>query len=424
MAAARPARYTAALAVALLAAYVVVWAHVGATDIGRSDFTSTYVGGTLLREGHRGDLYSDALQAAVHSRLVAPDRIGNLPFVNAPMAALLAAPVTLLGLDVAYRLWGLLQLMLLVVAVLVAMRSAPWPRDARPAWRVAAACTALAGAGTFALLMQAQWSAVSALGLALAYREWRHDRMARGGALLVASAAIAKPHLALALLAFMLGWRARGLVKGVVIGGLAAASASVVLVGPAGIAGFFQMLTSSATRWDLDTFVSFIGLPGAILGNTAAAQAAGIAGSVLACTLAFWLGALVRRDTTRLEPALAGASVLTLLASPHALLHDLVLLAPVAVWSLAYAIRHAQTARPMTEAAVALGSWALVSVAGLASLAGGALALAHGGALPPGVVVTPALIACAVVAALATRKRDRSLVAHRALADARLAKVS
>jgi len=146
VAAARPARYIAAISVALLAAYVVVWAHVGATDIGRSDFTSTYVGGTLLREGHRADLYSDPLQAGLHSRLIAPDREGNLPFVDAPAAALLAAPVTLLPLDVAYRVWGLLQLVVLVAAVAVAARAAPWPGRASRTVRVIAATVALAGA--------------------------------------------------------------------------------------------------------------------------------------------------------------------------------------------------------------------------------------------------------------------------------------
>src|SRR5207302_2594482 len=117
----------AGAALALLVAYLVLWVGVSRHDIGRSDFTASYVAGTLLREGHRGDIYDESVQQPLHARLIAPDREGNLPFVNPPPAAALAAPVTALGLDAAYRLWSLLQLGLLAAAVAVAIRSAPRP---------------------------------------------------------------------------------------------------------------------------------------------------------------------------------------------------------------------------------------------------------------------------------------------------------
>ena len=43
------------------------------------------------------------LQTRVHTQVVARDHIGNLPFVDAPLAAVIAAPVTLLPPDAAYR---------------------------------------------------------------------------------------------------------------------------------------------------------------------------------------------------------------------------------------------------------------------------------------------------------------------------------
>jgi hypothetical protein len=70
----RPARLIIAIAAALLVAYAVIWTQVSSFDIGRSDFTAFYVGGTLLREGHTGDLYSQALQQPLHSALIAPER--------------------------------------------------------------------------------------------------------------------------------------------------------------------------------------------------------------------------------------------------------------------------------------------------------------------------------------------------------------
>ena len=159
----------AAIAAAVLLAYVVLWLGAGAAQIGRSDFTSTYVGATLLREGQGGSMYDETLQAPLHAALIAPDREGNLPFVNAPLAAAVALPVSLLSLQAAYRLWSLLQLALLVGAVVVAIRAAPGRRSLPPLTLVAVGLGALACLGTLATLLLGQWDGLSALGLAVAY---------------------------------------------------------------------------------------------------------------------------------------------------------------------------------------------------------------------------------------------------------------
>jgi hypothetical protein len=235
--------------------------------------------------------------------------------------------------------------------------------------------------------------------------------MARGAVLFTICAATAKPHLALGVAAFMLGWRSRRVLLGALAGGVAVAAASAALIGPQGVAGFVQALTGSAARWDLDTFVSFIGLPGAVMGNGAAAQLAGVIGTLAACMVAGWLGACVRRDYSLLEPALAGATVLSLLAAPHVLLHDLVLIAPAVVWCVAYALRRGGDR--IVTLLTALAPFGVLTVAGLATIGGGALAVAHGGMLAPGAVVTPALLLLAGTC-VATTLRDRRAALHRA----------
>ncbi|MBV9100532.1 MAG: DUF2029 domain-containing protein [Candidatus Dormibacteraeota bacterium] len=390
------ARAIAAVAVAILLAYALVWARVPALDIGRSDFTSTYVGATLLRDGQRDHLYDESAQSPLHSRLIAPDTEGNLPFVDAPLAAALAAPVTLLGLDAAYRVWGLLQLALLIGAVVVAARAAPWPVGAGRGTRVAACAMALAGAGTLVGLLQAQWGGVSAFGLALAYHEWRHGREARGAAVLVAAAAVAKPHLALGLLAFMLGWGRRRMILGALAAALATGAATLAVAGPAGLAHFVTFAVQSNTRWELRTFVSFVGIPGSFLGNSGAAQVAGAVGSVVALAGAVYLGRVVRHRRERLEPALAGAAVLSILAAPHAGIHDLVLLAPAMVWSVAWAwpagAADAETRRTLVVTAL----WAGVTLSAFVSLGDNA-------ATPPGQLVPWVLVVAAVLAIRAAR---------------------
>jgi hypothetical protein len=390
----RPARLIIAIAGALLIAYAVIWTQVSSFDVGRSDFTAFYVGGTLLREGHTGDLYSQAVQQPLHSELIAPDREGDLPFVNTPVAAALVLPVTFLPLAAAYRVWSVLELAVLVIAVVLAVRAVEWPAGTPRLWKAAAGAAALAGMGTWTMFVQAQWTPLLALGLVLAYRSWKGGHMATGAAVLVVSAGIAKPHLALGLLAFLLGWRRRRVIIGAVAGAAGLALASVALVGPAGVAGFVSILASSTTRWELATMVSFIGVVGSVFGNGMAAHLIGLAVSLLACAAAAWLGTTVRRDPSRLDTALAGAAVLSLIASPHAYPDDLVMLAPALVIAFAAAARRARSTVWLpfrSPVALVLGAWALITVAACVDLIDAA-------SFPPGQLAGWALVAAAALA--------------------------
>ncbi|MHB8488485.1 MAG: glycosyltransferase 87 family protein [Candidatus Dormibacteria bacterium] len=394
----RPARLITAIAAGLLIAYAVIWTQVSSFDVGRSDFTAFYVGGTLLREGHTGDLYSQAVQQPLHDALIAPDREGNLPFVNTPVAAALVLPATFLPLDVAYRAWSVLELAILVLAIVVAIRSVEWPAGTARIWQVAAGAVALAGVGTWTMAVQAQWTPVLALGLVLAYRSWKGGHLATGAAVLIMSAGIAKPHLALGLLAFLLGWRERRLIIGAIAGAAGLALASIALVGPGGVAGFIGILASSTTRWDLATMVSFIGVVGSLFGNGVAAHVIGLLASLLACAAAVWLGTAVRRDPSRLDTALVGAAVLSLVASPHAYPDDLVMLAPALVIGVAAAARRAASSATMTfksPVAIVLGAWVLIAAAACVDLVDAAT-------FPPGQLAGWALAVAAALACVAT----------------------
>ena len=170
------------------------WLTVTDTQIGRSDFTSSYVGGTLLRTD-RDHLYDETTQARLHTQLIAPDREDNLPFVDTPPAAVLVLPVTHLSLHTAYRLWSLLQAVLVLLAVFIAARAAPWPASVSPAQRVACTLVGAGGTGLVVVLLLGQWDGVNALGLSLAYWCWRRQRYATGGALLALRAGVAQPQL-------------------------------------------------------------------------------------------------------------------------------------------------------------------------------------------------------------------------------------
>lgn len=396
-------RWVIVVAGALTLAYLFAGAFTSASSVGRSDFTSFYGAATLLREGHGAGIYNSALQESMHRALVAPDRIGDLPFVDPPAAAALLLPLTFLPLDVAYHLWALVEFCLLGFAVMIAAGSAPWPARTPRRWKYAAVLAAMAGAGTYGVVVQAQWTPFIALGLALAYRQWRAGKHASGAFLLVVAAGLTKPHLALVLGAFMLGWRDRRLLTGALAGVAVAVLASLAVAGPQGLTGFVNLALTSQSQWALSTYSSFISIPALLFGHSSATLVAAAVFALIACAVGWRLGSTVRRRSSRLEPALAAAALLSLLAAPHALLHDTAMLAPCVVWMLAWATSHISSVpRSRSPFAVAV-AWGTITAAGLVSLV-------VGDAVPPGWIVTIALVATAGPASLIalTPMRQRS----------------
>jgi Glycosyltransferase family 87 len=399
-----PAAVVATAAIVLLAAYVVLWSGVTTANIGTSDFTATYVGATLLREGHGAAIYEQSLQAPLHAALIAPLQRGNLPFVNPPAAAAVVVPLTLLPLVAAYRVWQAAQLLMLLAAVLVASRAAPWQARVRRSGVIGAAVVAaLAGTGTLSLGLLAQWDGLTALGLATAYALWRRDQRLVGAAVLAATAAIAKPHLAIGLAALLLGWRDRRVLMGAALGLGVVVLGSLAVVGPAGLSGFIAAAVDDSRRWPLSSLLGFTGLTGSWLGNGAAAQLLAAAGSLAAVVGCVLLGRHLARDRSALEPCLAAAAVLSLLASPHLLSHDLVLLAPVLVWMLAWASsQDGAAAWPGRHGRFVLAGW-------LALCLTTAVDLGANEAAPPGRLVPWALLALAGALMWHLRPRARSL---------------
>jgi hypothetical protein len=401
-----PAAVVAMTAAVLLAAYVVLWSGVTTANIGTSDFTATYVGATLMREGHGAAMYDQSLQAPLHAALIAPLRRGNLPFVYPPLTAVPVLPLTVLPLTTAYRLWQAAQLLMLAAAVVLALRAAPWPdRLRRTGVPGAAALAALAGTGTLSLGLLGQLDGFTALGLAGAYSLWRKDRGFAGGAALAATAAMVKPHLAIGLAALLLGWRDRRVLAGAAFGLGLVVLTSFAAVGPGGFSGFVRAVTDDAGRWPLASMLGFTGLTGSWLGNGAAAEILAGAGSVAAVSACALLGGHLSRDRGALEPCLAAATMLSLLASPHLLSHDLVLLAPALAWMIAWAAaRDGVAAWPGRHGRAVLTGWVLLSLTV-------ALDLGADQAAPPGRLVPWALLGLASLVAWDLRPRQRRRLA-------------
>lgn len=355
----------AAVAALLLAQYARVWIAIPDAPARTSDFAGTYAAATLWRGGDGAHMYDGAAEQRVTAAAGAPSDHLDIPFENPPAAAIVASPFALLDAATAYRVWSLLQLLLVVLAVVIAARVAPWPARTPAPVRLAVALVALAGFGTAALWVEGQWDGVSALGIAVAYWAWRRDRPALAGLGIGITMSIAKPHLALGIVAFMLGRRDWRAVVGAVGGGAVTAVFTLLTAGVAPIAAFVGVLLTPRYS-PLVQMQGATGLFASWFGSGAAPYALALAVSVAGFLLAVHLGARSRASARLLEPALAGALVLSLFGAPHLLSHDLALLAPALVFTVAWTAcgewRRALAWPGWTTLSV-LVAWVLISVA-------------------------------------------------------------
>jgi len=286
-----------------------------------SDFTINYSAGVLVRQGHFAAPYQQAALADTMRR-VAPDGAidPRLPFSLPLVAALPFAALSLLSIDLAFRVWQIVAAALLLVAVLILQRARPLDRKA-PAF---AMLGLLAAVPTWTALTEGQVTPLLVVGGALLVAALSRDRWglaAAGGALL----AIKPQYLPAYLLVVLAARRWRMLL-------VAGVAATLVLMSPlaAGAGGMAAMVhnalrANQAVAIRLDE--AWIGVLGPAL-PAVAATAVAIA-AYLAVLAALGLIAWRRPASTTGFAVLAVA--LSLLASPHALPHDLLMLA-VPAW--------------------------------------------------------------------------------------------
>ena len=319
-----------------LALCVISATTVAGTDAlhrGRSDFAATYLTAQLWSADHDSPLYDQSLQAG-RFRSVSLDPSGYLPFLNPPMAAVVAAPLASLDFASAYFVWAAIQAVLLVAAVVTAVLAAPWPSSVGAVARAATAAAALASYVVLVEVGLGQYDGPLALGIAAAYAAWRAERPLLAGLAIGLTAGLAKPHLALGLLAFLIGrrdWRALG---GAIVGGLAWLVATLLLVPWSTIAAYPQGALAGDASTRPPGIISAYGPAATLLGEGGAAIVAAALAALLLAGAAAWLGTRSRLPAA-LETGLSGAVLASLLIPPHVRYYDLVLLAPLLPLALA-----------------------------------------------------------------------------------------
>ena len=318
---ARWQRWTVAVVAAFLIAGVVVVGHQSSQARRSADFTINFAAALLIREGHPEAIYQRDQLGPLMLRLSDGAIDPRLPF-DAPLAlALPWVPLTFLSLELAFRVWQIVTLCLLMLAMLLLARWLPLGRRSLPL----AIAALLAFPPSWALFGEGQSSALLLLGAVVLIGALRHDRwwLAAAGALLLGLKPQYLPAY-LVLIAARRQWRTlAAALLGAVMAGL-----SPLLAG--GLNGLVAMVWSAleAGQGVARYNASLIGtispfLPGrlpTILGF-----------SLWAVALVTLAVVAVRRERAHAIALAALATVVAILFSPHALPYDTVLLA-VPAW--------------------------------------------------------------------------------------------
>ena len=388
----RAVAIAAAVSTVLLAYYAIAWAQVTPQRERGTDFSASYVAALLVRSGDGAQLYNQQAEHARHLAVLPPGTVINLPFITPPTTALLALPLTALDPGTAFRVWSLVELILLGLAVWVAIRAGPWPAGAGRASRAATFLMALAAGGTYAFLLLGQIDGIAALGLAVAYASWRRQRIGRrrllAGARLCRNQATPRDrarHLAGGA-ARLARARRRDLRLRRDRGDLAGAGRPL-RPRPASCSalGFAIGNTPAASTLGIQ------GLVTSWLGSGDLAVGISILGSLIVLAGCAVLGSRSRGKTAALELSLAGAVALSLVASPHLLPHDLVILAPAFAWCMARAAGIDAGPWPGLVTIRVIGAWAVLGVLTLVDTGNAAPA-------PPGRLVPLALLGIGIAA--------------------------
>jgi hypothetical protein len=348
----RADRLLLALVIALAAAGVLTVASQSRPARLAADFTIDYSAGVLLREGKPAAAYQQA-ELARTIRAVAPDSGIDLrlPY-NKPLAAALPfAALSLLPLEAAFRLWQGISLGLLGGVIWLLHSAAPLGRRAP----LFAALGMLAAVPVWATLTEGQPTVLLLIGAALVVGSLRFRLVGLAG--LAGCLLAVKPQYLPAYLAILLAAREWRLLLTAVAGG-ALVLLSPLAGGPGALPAMLHnaLLANDAVSAHLDE--SWVGLLAVALPSRVATAATVLIDGTALLALAW----VAWRRPSNLVAYAAIAGVLAVIASPHALPHDLVLLA-VPAWL---------TVRLQRDGALPdlLPVWALVDLALIVDLRG------------------------------------------------------
>lgn len=229
-----------------------LWHVRGRIARGDPDFTVFYTAARILRQGRGAQLYDPSVQHMVQREFTsnALIRRGPLPFIHPPFEAVAFVPLTLLSYPVAFVVWDLVNLGMLIGVVLILRSSLERLRQIPLSLLLLAV---LAFFPVFATFHQGQDSILLLLLLALAFRAI--DRRSDFAAGCWLGFGMFKYHLILALVLLLIVWKGRKLALGfiAIVGFLFTISVALV--------GWHGLLQYPGYAWRIVSVPGFGGIP-------------------------------------------------------------------------------------------------------------------------------------------------------------------
>jgi hypothetical protein len=301
---------------------------------GYQDFTSFYTGARLLRNGQASALYNLAAQYRMQLTFThVPIRQGPLPFNHPPFEALMFVPLTFLNYWPAYLVWTALNLIMLALSVAILRGHFP---------QFTAVSPLVLGLGATAFfpvaigIMQGQDVILLLLLFVLAVISLDRGNDAMAGALLAAGLFRLQLVVPLVVLLALRRWR---ILIGFAPVAMVLAGISVAIMGWRGPLDYTRFVlrlegTPAARAFDSKAAPNLRGLVANLPG--AAGLDPWIALLIFASSLVALLVALRRIRDRRNSILVASnlAAVTAILVSFHALVNDLTLLLPMALFLL------------------------------------------------------------------------------------------
>jgi Glycosyltransferase family 87 len=287
------------------------------------DFLQFYTYGSLVRTGQTTALYDPAAHARLaRSRVDARISLEHFHPNYSPVVAWIFAPLAGLPYLGAMALWAILSWLLAFVGLALLLRLAPrLAADPVSFWLVAAAWPT-----TFVVLRYGQLSALSMLWLVVSARLAARDWNLLAGMALGCLAY--KPNLLVVpTLVFLFAgqWR---LLTGMLVGASVQIAASIAGAGWTVFAEYLHVMATIAQHPEVvQIYPAESHSVAGQLRLWSAPAALVRAGTLAGLTVAVWLATRVWRATADPRPRWAALVIAALVASPHLLTYDLLLLA-------------------------------------------------------------------------------------------------
>ena len=329
------------------------------------DYLAHWTGGRMVLDGRAGELYDASAQLDVQVGALGPTS-GLSWFVSPPFVALLYAPLALLPFTVSLLVWKLLSLALLLIALHLARPLAPACLQQR--WRLVVLAVA-AAEPTFSALANGQQTGLVLLLWVAGSRLLVARREVAGGAVL--ALLLVKPQLVFLVPVVLLARGQRRALAGFTATALVLLGASALVDGGRGLQVWSGLIASEAYRHGVQVGQSgkMQGV-GALLISVLPPSASGaseIVGFLAAAVVVVVLLLRLRRrhrEGWSVTTVWAAVAATTVVASPHLLDYDLLLLLPAALVLLG---DRAQRRGRLALVALFLLSWTIPLRSGLAT---------------------------------------------------------